>query len=80
MSSTYREISTEISEWWASTSDDTPLLSDDDFDEFDDDIIGMEITFVTYSDEDLSWSCADDEDDGDDYYYYDDDDSDAFEA
>ena len=65
MTSTWQEASTAISEWWASKSDDTPLLDiDDDGDGDDDDfdysdVIGMEITFVTYSDENVSSSSED---------------------
>ena len=60
ISTTWQEMSTGISEWWDSKSDDTPLLDMDD-DEFEyDDIIGMEITIITYSDDDLDLSSDDD--------------------
>ena len=55
MSSMWLEMEASISEWWASTSDDSPLF-DDDYD-FDDEIIGMEIRFVAFADADTGlWS------------------------
>ena len=44
------EVKSSICEWWATTADDSPLFENDD--DFDDDIIGMEITFVALADED----------------------------
>ena len=61
VSSTLQDVSTGISEWWASTSDDSPLF-DDDYD-FDDDIIGMEISFVTVANDDDDMSLSNDDDD-----------------
>ena len=61
VSSTLQDVSTGISEWWASKSDDSPLF-DDDYD-FDDDIIGMEISFVTVANDDDDMSLSNDDDD-----------------
>ena len=57
LSSALLDVKTSICEGWTSTSDDSPLF--DTNDDFDDGIIGMEITFVAFTDEDITLSLED---------------------